>query len=60
MESLVDVLIQLLDKVDEFDIVDPMVIEYHQTGDHKVMAGGSVMMIEGKLAISNECVPGLF
>jgi len=24
------------------------------------MAGGSVMMIEGKLAISNECVPGLF
>ena len=34
MESLVDVLIQLLDKIDEFDIVDPMVIEYHQNGEH--------------------------
>ena len=34
MESLVDVFIQLLDKVDEFDLVDPMGIEYHQTGDH--------------------------
>lgn len=46
-----------LEGVDSFEIVDPMVIEYHRELGFEATLGGKAMLVEGKLGLSSECLP---
>ena len=48
---------ELLEGVDTFEVVDPMVIEYHRELGFEATWGGKAMLVESKLALSSECLP---